>query len=97
MLGKTHKVMAPTGLLKVMESAVVEPGIRKGLNQNHHSMACLRGLYTHEVGRPGKLDSQGAPLQRPAGARLKAPAGPPCACRNDQHTTCMCADMVAGL
>jgi len=41
MLGKTHEVMAPTGLLKVMESAVVEPGIRKGLNQNHHSRVLL--------------------------------------------------------
>jgi hypothetical protein len=33
MLGKTHEVTAPTGLLKVMESAVVDQESLAGLNQ----------------------------------------------------------------
>jgi hypothetical protein len=35
MLGKTHEVTAPTGLLKVMESAVVDLGIPYGTQPDH--------------------------------------------------------------
>jgi hypothetical protein len=50
MLGKTHEVTAPTGLLKVMESAVVDTGIPCRTRPDHQSMACLRGMYTHGEG-----------------------------------------------
>jgi len=42
MLGKTHEVMAPTGLLKVMESAVAVSGIACATQPTRHSRVLLR-------------------------------------------------------
>jgi hypothetical protein len=50
MLGKTHEVTAPTGLLKVMESAVAPQESLRGTRPDHISTACLHGLYTHGQG-----------------------------------------------
>jgi hypothetical protein len=41
MLGKTHEVTAPTRLLKVMESAVVKPGITCVTQPARHSRVLL--------------------------------------------------------
>jgi hypothetical protein len=75
MLGKTHEVTAPTGLLKVMESAVAgQESVRDSTSQSLYDVSAWT---VHPWEGPSKAEPQGAPLQRPAGARLKAPAGPP--------------------
>jgi hypothetical protein len=63
MLGKTQRVTAPTGLPKVMESAVDAPqeppgGLDRGAR---HSAALLRGLCAH--GGVGS-EEPGAPMQQ---------------------------------
>jgi hypothetical protein len=77
MLGKTHEVLAPTGLPKVMESAVgrhdhqESPPVRARLDRR--CALALRRVCMECT----PTDVGGAPAQRLAGARLQAPAGPP--------------------
>lgn len=71
MLGKTHEVTAPTGLLKVMESAVVQAGTPRSSTTASFSGVCT-GLHTHcngtEAGCSGLVSCQ---------APATAPSGPP--------------------
>jgi hypothetical protein len=49
MLGKTHRVTAPTGLPKVMESAVVHGRNLQETQPPASFYGASRGLYTHDA------------------------------------------------
>jgi hypothetical protein len=49
MLGKTHRVTAPKGLPKVMESAVVHGRNPQGTQPPASLYGASRGLYTHDA------------------------------------------------
>ena len=81
MLGKTHEVTAPTGLLKVMESAVAAPGITCATQPGRHSRVLLRAnVRPQQCCAPEGTTAQDAQMQQPACARLKARADPPICC-----------------
>jgi hypothetical protein len=48
MLGRTHRVTAPMGLPKVMESAVVHGRNLQGTQPPASFCGASRGLYTHD-------------------------------------------------